>query len=161
MTNVKIYGADTGRFGTGRDGLERFWRNLIGGMASARFHRPSSGLGLSAPAQAHLKSARMLANAFGFFQAKPDAHSKRLLDRGENEAYLTSVPSRQYAVYFPDGGSVRLDLAGVTSPFGLRWLEIAQSRWQDAATIADGGPVPLTAPGPGHWVALLRKAADR
>ena len=50
LTNVKTYGADGGRFGNNQDGLERWWRHVIGGAASARFHRPDSGLGLSAPA---------------------------------------------------------------------------------------------------------------
>lgn len=45
MNNVKIYGADGRRFGSSLDGKERFWRNIFGGMASVRFHRPSSGLG--------------------------------------------------------------------------------------------------------------------
>jgi len=33
LNNVKVYGADTGRFGNTRDGIERFWRNVIGGLA--------------------------------------------------------------------------------------------------------------------------------
>ena len=40
INNIKIYGADGGRFGSTQDGLERFWRNIFGGFASARFHRP-------------------------------------------------------------------------------------------------------------------------
>ena len=52
MNNVKIYGADSGRFGTTVDAQERFWRNVYGGMASARFHRPESDLGLSSTASA-------------------------------------------------------------------------------------------------------------
>lgn len=50
LNTVKTYGADGGRFGNNRDGLERWWRHVIGGAASARFHRPGSGLGLSEPA---------------------------------------------------------------------------------------------------------------
>ena len=58
LNTVKTYGADGGRYGNNRDGLERFWRHVIGGAASARFHRPDSGLGLSEPAVAALGAAQ-------------------------------------------------------------------------------------------------------
>ena len=45
MNNVKTYGADTGHFGTTKDGIERFWRSIFAGCASTRFHRPASGIG--------------------------------------------------------------------------------------------------------------------
>ena len=44
MNNVKVYGADGGRFGDTRDGIERFWRNIFGGCAATRFHRPDGGI---------------------------------------------------------------------------------------------------------------------
>jgi hypothetical protein len=34
MNSVKIYGANSGRYGSTRDGQERFWRNIFGGLAS-------------------------------------------------------------------------------------------------------------------------------
>ena len=43
-----------------RDGLERWWRHVIGGAAAARFHRPDSGLGLSPPAANSIHAARKL-----------------------------------------------------------------------------------------------------
>ena len=33
INNVKIYGADTGKYGKTQDGLARFWRNIFGGFA--------------------------------------------------------------------------------------------------------------------------------
>ncbi|HUF68856.1 MAG TPA: hypothetical protein VMM79_09470, partial [Longimicrobiales bacterium] len=154
MNSVKIYGADTGPYGTDRDGAERFWRNLIGGMASARFHRPPSGLGLSPQAQAHVRSARMLADRFAFTRAAPDAASRGLLDREPNEAYLTSGEGR-HVIYFPDGGSVRLELRDQPGRFALRWLDIARSRWSEGEEVKGGGAIRLTAPGEGHRVALV------
>ena len=68
INSVKIYGSDQYHFGNNQDGLERFWRNIIGGMASARFHRPPSGLGLSTLARKHLKSMRMLTNNIHIFK---------------------------------------------------------------------------------------------
>ena len=47
-TNVKIYGANDGKHGgDDNDAIEKFIHTVFFGAASARFHRPTSGLGLS------------------------------------------------------------------------------------------------------------------
>jgi len=155
VNTVKIYGADTGRFGNSRDGQERFWRNILGGAASTRFHRPDSGIGLSDRAKAHIRSMRLLMAEFDIFRATPDAKSKLLDDRTENEAYLTFIADRQYALYFPDGGEVTLDLSDAEGSFDLRWLDIVESRWTDADRVRGGRKVKLAVPGEGHWGCLL------
>jgi len=159
INHTKIYGADTGTWPNSRDrqGTESFWRNIIGGSASSRFHRPITGIGLSEKAQSHIRSMRMLTEELDIFRCVPDSKNALLSDRDPNEAYLTYINSEQYAVYFPDGGSVRLDLSGVTGKFRLRWLDIANSRWADLQEIDGGSRITLAAPGPGHWAALLTK----
>jgi hypothetical protein len=161
MNSTKIYGADTSKWtDRGVDtehGQQTFWRNLIGGFASSRFHRPPSGLGLSNLAQANLRSARLLASQFDVFHAEPDSDHQLLRDRSENLAYATRVPGRQYAVYFPQGGAAGLDLRSVGARLvTLRILDIAASRWLGKATGAniDGGVVALATP-PGPHVALV------
>ena len=109
INNVKIYGADTGKYGKTQDGLARFWRNIFGGFASARFHRPPNGLGLSKTAQASLKSMRMIIGEMDIFTCEP--HNDLLSNREENEAYTFANPEKEYAVYFPKGGSVDIDLS--------------------------------------------------
>jgi hypothetical protein len=158
INHTKTYGADTGAVwtGTDRDALERFWRNLIGGAASSRFHRPTAGIGLTDSAQRHLRSARLLGETFDFFRATPDAEHRLLSDREPNEAYLTWIKGERYAVYFPNGGSVSLDLVGDSGPWAIRWLDIAESGWTKAVQIGGGTRVKLEAPGKGHWVAVLR-----
>ena len=48
MNTTKTYGADGNKFGhSDQDAIERFWRHLLGGAASIRFHRPDSGLGIA------------------------------------------------------------------------------------------------------------------
>ena len=48
MNTTKTYGAGGNSYGhTDQDGIERFWRHLLAGAASIRFHRPDAGLGLS------------------------------------------------------------------------------------------------------------------
>ncbi len=160
INTVKIYGADTGRFGKSRDGEERFWRNLLGGLSATRFHRPDSGLGLSSRAQPHLHSARLLLEELDIFRCRPDEGSRLLGKRVENEAYLTRIDGKQYAVYFPDGGDVELDLsAAKKTAFRVRWIEVAKSAWQNAheREVRGGSRVQLGCPGKGHWVALITR----
>lgn len=157
INTVKIYGADGGRFGNSRDGEERFWRNLIGGVAGTRFHRPDSGLGLSERARPHLRSARMLFEEFDVIHCRPDARHELLSARSENEAFLSYEPGKQYAVYFPDGGAVDLDLSAADGDLKRRWLNVAASEWQDMSTVQGGDVVTLAAPADGHWVCLITK----
>jgi len=157
INHTKTYGADSGPSWAGNDrhAVECFWRSLIGGAASIRFHRPPAGLGLSDLAVRHLRSARLLAEVFDFFRAVPGAEHRGLFGRAPNEAYLTSVPNEQYAIYFPDGGSVELDLVEVPGSFTLRWLNIGESRWTPAQEVSGNARLELQAPAKGQWVAVL------
>jgi hypothetical protein len=155
LNTVKTYGADGGPFGTNRDGLERFWRHILGGAASARFHRPASGLGLSAPAVAALQAARKLESLVPPWDVEPA--NQLLRDRAENEAYLAARPGVAYALYFTDGGSVGLDLGDAPGTFAVRWIDIATGAWGKRETVTGGGVVVVSAPAPGHWAAALIK----
>jgi hypothetical protein len=162
INHVKIYGADNSEWKTctTRHASECFWRNIIGGSASSRFHRPPYGMGLSKPSQAHIKSMRLLAAGFDIFNAVPDSKSRLLSNRGDNEAYLTYISGRQYAVYFTDGGAVDLDLSKAKGSFIIRWLDIAKSRWKPgkrARTVKGGQKVSLRAPDKGHWAVLIER----
>jgi hypothetical protein len=97
----------------------------------------------------------MLADAFDFFRAEPDAGSVLMSDRTPNEAYLTRIPGEQYAVYFPDGGQVALNLDRESSRLAATWLDIDTSTWHAVDPVQGGGTVELACPGPGQWVALL------
>ena len=156
LNNVKIYGADTGRFGTDRDGMERFWRNVFGGLASARFHRPLSGQGLNERAQANIRSLRMLSDSLDVFRSAP--HNDLLDDRHDNEAYCMARPGEVYAVYFPDGGAVTLNVSAVAGGQQLRlqWLNVMESTWLAPQTEAVVSPLKLQSPGEGYWAVLVR-----
>ncbi len=159
LNNVKIYGADANRFGRSRDGLERFWRNIFGGLASARFHRPDAGNGLNQTAQAHLKSMSMLLEKFDIFNAQPDADSERLRQRSPNEAYLISVPGQSYAVYFPNGGDVELLIPlQDRGDYTIQWLDVAGSQWGSEKRVTpqhDPPPIALGAKPGVHSVVLI------
>lgn len=157
LNTTKTYGADGGRFGNNRDGVERFWRHVIGGVASARFHRPDSGLGLSEPAKAAIQAARKLESVIRLWDVEP---ANRLLsDRAENEAYLAARPGVAYALYFTDGGSVGLDLKDAPGRFEVRWIDIGTGQWGKRETFDGGSVVTVAAPAQGHWVAAIVAAA--
>ncbi len=152
INNVKIYGG-TPHGGGLEEGTHKLWRNVLGGLASSRFHRPDSGAGLSELAQTHLKSMRMLVTDFDVFPAEP--HNDLLRDRDKNEAYCAATPGVQYAVYFPAAGSVTLDTSEADGPMTLRWLEIEQNRWHDPEDIESAEQLELNTPGEGQWAVLV------
>lgn len=153
INHVKCYGADGSHFGDSRDGVERFWRSLVGGAASIRFHRPDHGLGLGERAQANIKSARMFSDTFDLTRADPQVAGEVLEDVAPNEAHVTAIAGEALAVYMPRGGAVTLK-APAEAAYTVRWLDIEQSRW--TAPAADlGGDTRLNAPGEGQWLALL------
>jgi hypothetical protein len=155
---VKTYGADTGRYGTTRDGVERWWRHLIGGAAAVRFHRPDSGLGFSAPAQASIRAARKLESRVKLWNLAPA--NNLLRDRKENEAYLAAKPGFAYALYFPDGGSIQLDLRKHDRAFEVRWIDIDKGQWAGRDALQGGGWATVSAPGKGHWAAAVARTAS-
>jgi hypothetical protein len=157
INTVKTYGADTGRYGNDRDGLERWWRHLIGGAAAVRFHRPDSGLGFSAKAEASIRAARKLAGEVDFWTTAPG--QQWLREREANEAYLSADPGRVYALYFPNGGSVELDLRAGSGAFQIRWMNVGTGDWAGRGTIEGGEWRLIKAPGTGHWVALIQRVA--
>jgi len=157
MNTTKTYGASGNKFGhTDQDGIERFWRHLLAGAASMRFHRPDSGLGLNDKAVACLKAARKLESVFRMWDIQPANHL--LSGRDPNEAYLAASPGRYYAVYFPAGGEVTLDLSGSEGNLILKWINIDTGEWGDEEQITGGETVTLKSSGPGnHAAAISRK----
>jgi hypothetical protein len=65
-------------------------------------------------------------------------------------------PGRQYAVYFPDGGSVKIDLFAAPGQLRSRWLDISNGRWMREAVVRGGAAATLQAPGRGHWAVLIK-----
>lgn len=157
MNNVKIYGG-THHGHSFEEGTNKLWRNIFGGFATSRFHRSSSmfnpsGIGLLPLAQVQLLSMRMFTDEMDVFASEPASHL--LSDREENEAYVFAETGRQYAVYFPDGGSVLLDLSDVQENLSVRWLDIMNSEWHQRSTTRGGDSLRLTPPGSGPWAVLL------
>jgi len=153
VNNVKVYGNDGGRHKTTRNGIESFIQNIFLGCASARFHRPTSGQGLNKIAQAVIRSMRDLTDRMDWFNIYPD--NSLLSDREEHEAYCRCLPGKEYAIYFPDGGEVSLDLTQYERDFSVQWLNILQSEWEQQESVKGGSNISLQTPGTGHWIVLI------
>ncbi|MGC9468603.1 MAG: hypothetical protein ACP5HS_08425 [Anaerolineae bacterium] len=155
--NTKVYGGGHTMWGSGglEDGVQRFWRNLIGGCASARFHRPPSGNGLNNRAKASLAAVRKLETVIRLWDVAPQMD---LLSERADEVYAAARPGTQYALYFADGGTVGLDLRGHAGAFTLRWISVTTGNWGPLWTLEGDTLVELAAPGPGGWIAAVVRA---
>jgi len=153
LNTVKTYGADGGIHGNTKDGIERWWRHVLGGAASARFHRPPSGLGLSELSMNSVKVAREIEKVAKFWDL--EAGNDLLSNREENEAYLTSKPGETYVLFFTDGGEVGLDLSNANDEFKVKWMNIRKGEWESASKIKGGGIVQLTPPFEMESIALI------
>ena len=157
LNHTKIYSDGQTSFGSGTpvDGVERFWRNLVAGSASSRFHRPTSGIGLNETAQACIRAARNAESVMKFWDIEP--HMELLSDREKDEAYLRAKPGEQYLLYFTQGGSVGLDLQNHKSMFEVRWIDIERGEWGDATRLSGEGVVTIAAPTPSPWAAVITR----
>ncbi len=155
LNTVKTYGSDKYRFGSDQDGIDRFWRHIIGGAASARFHRPPAGLGLSELSMASIKVVREIEKTAKFWELLPG--NDLLSNRQDNEAFLTSEPGETYVLFFTDGGEVGLDLRGFSKTFNVKWFNIRKGEMLLESEVEGDKIVNLTAPGKLEWVAVVSK----
>ena len=95
----------------------------------------------------------MLTRAMAVFTCEP--HNDLLDDRSDNEAYCLAQPGKQYGVYFPDGGAVKLDVSAASGPLQVRWLDITSSAWQEPQAAAGAAMLELKTPAQGQWAVLI------
>lgn len=157
VNHTKIYsdGQTSWGSGTPQDGIERFFRNLLCGSASSRFHRPTSGIGLNELAQGCIRSARLVETVVRFWDIEP--HMELLSDREQNEAYLAAKPGQAYVLFFCKGGSVTLDLTGAPGRLNLKWINIPTGQWGTSTTVQGGAKVTIATPDAGAWLAVLAR----
>lgn len=155
INTVKTYGADNGQHGSTNNGIDGWWRHVIGGAASARFHRPVAGLGLSKLTMNSIEAAREIEKITPFWELTPD--NSLLLNRDENEAYLTSKQGETYVVFFPDKGEVAIDLTNYDYGFTLQWVNVREGKWDLESNIMGGKIITLNSSGNNEGVAVLNK----
>lgn len=154
MNTTKIYGADGNTFGDAdQDAIERFWRHLLAGAASVRFHRPPAGLGIGEKAAACVRAAGDVANRVPMWTIQPANHL--LSDRSPNEAFLAADPGESYVLYFPAAGSVSVNLGKVRGKFLLRWTSVASEPAPPDVWIDGRTRVRIEPPSESGWIATL------
>ena len=158
MNTTKTYGADGNKFKhTDQDAIERFWRHLLAGAASIRFHRPDSGLGINDKAVACIRAARMLEEKIAFWDVTPA--NEILDDRDHNEAYAaTSEDKKRIATYFPaakQAGRVTIDLGNKSQQWNVHWINIDVGKSLPPEVMQGGHEVELIPPGPGNFAVAI------
>lgn len=131
MNNVKVYGSENGvrEAGIGTEAIRRFWRNIFGGCAAVRFHRPLWGMGLNESVQKTLRAARTFSREFDIFSSSPLPNL--LTNVSANQAYCLGNPGVEYAVYLPEGGSVVLDPFVYTDDVEVSWFDVENASFLD------------------------------
>lgn len=157
VTNVKTYGSTGGRHGHGlQNGVESFVRSVLFGSSAVRFHRPTSGIGLSDTAQMVIKGMREVTDQMqDFFEATPNL--ELLSDRSENEAYCRAQVGQSYLVYFGEAGEVTLDLSAMEGT-DMQWreLDLFTNNWSESERLKTPSSLPLKAEGK-HRLFLIQR----
>jgi hypothetical protein len=141
INNEKVYGQGVGTntaAGTEKEAVERFWRNVFGGAASTRFHRPAVGygveggwgIGLSDRAEQTLRAVSMFLAQFDIFNAEPYEAFSTV--GNSVDSYCLADIGKAYAVYFPGGrATVHLDPWIEIKKVSVKWLDIASLTWSE------------------------------
>ena len=161
INTTKTYGADRNKFGhSDQDAIERFWRHLLGGVASARFHRPDSGLGINDKAVHCIRAARRVQASVPYWNLQPA--QELLQDREPNEAYAAATSNTSaIVVYFPAKDSLRsisLVKSLSSGSWQATWIDIDRGTSLSPESIA--AHQPIVAPGSGN-VAVVLKRTDQ
>lgn len=158
--HTKIYSDGQTGFGSGtpQDGIERFWRNLMGGSASARFHRPPAGIGLNPLAQQCIRTARWVEKWIAFWEMEPAMDEIVPPAATNNQAYLTRTADLRYLLFLPYGEAVSLTLQERPGQqwWQLRWTNSWTGEESPAETLKIASPLRVTAPQPRASVAVLQ-----
>ncbi len=152
MNNVKIYGG-FGDYGSVKNGVQRFWRNIFAGMASARFHRPESGIGINQKAQQMIISARKLLSKFNIFKSEPVNN----LLKNKGKAYILQDAGNTLVLYFPEKDSVILNESYKKKNIKISWLNIETGEWEKDEKVNSNGDITIKTPEKGQWVAVIKE----
>ena len=135
--------------------MQRYVLNVIGGCASARFHRnPIGGLGLTPPAQECIKALRQLESFVKMWELTP--RNDLIADYKETNVFLAADPGQSYVLFFREGGSATLDLTGSKGEFKLQWINVLTGKRGKENKVAGGKKVAVAAPDSGTWLGVIR-----
>ena len=152
---VKIFGGEQYDYtGNIEDGPKRFWLSLFTGTSAVRFHQPPQGAGLNRLAQVNLKSVQLLNAESNLTKLKPATN--RLIDRQPEEAYCISDLDREYCIYFPGCGEVKLDFPKKYQTAQVMWLNILNAQWEENYIVEKQDSLTLKSPCEGKWITYIQ-----
>lgn len=160
VNSTKIYGSKTSPWlNRGIDGehaVQTFFRNVLGGFATSRFHRPPAGLGLGKESISAIIAIRNLEEKVKMWEIIP--RMDLISENEPNEVYLVAKEGEKYVLYFPGEGEVNLDIENVTGDLELQWLDIESEKWTGGDLVSSGDILSLTPPnGTGSIAVILKK----
>ena len=163
VNHIKVY--DGGYFVTPlpsfqpRTGKHMLFNDLLLGAAATRYHRLIQGDDYDLlPYEESIKSVREVETRVKFWDLEPDKnHDLISTNRATGEAFAASKTGEAYVVYFPEGGSVGLNLSNATGSFTLEWLNYDTATWETAnqSTVTGGVTQTINAPSNIPWIAVL------
>jgi hypothetical protein len=161
VNTTKVYGGHETSWGSGthEDGVERFIRNFLGGIAAVRFHRPPYGSGFNEISRAAIRAVRMVEENIKFWEIQPAM--ELLQNREENEAYVSANFNNKYVVYFPKGGSVDLLTPDITDYFRVIWIGVSPGNTIQRTQAHSTGSLSLEAPNDSGWFAVVLRGLNR
>lgn len=145
VNSTKIYGSDSGswldRGITTEHAIQTFFRNVLGGFASSRFHRPPSGLGLSQASINCIRTVRKAESLVKMWDIVP--RMDLLVTKENNQAYLAARVGKAYVIYFTGPWKCSLDLTGHDKSFTARWINIETGEWEQTEKLKGGEPIEI------------------
>ena len=128
VNSVKIYGSKTRNQGVNdQDAISNFFKNLMGGFASSRFHRPPAGLGLSDKSMACMSLIRKIEDKVKFWDMEPVMNLLKNPTRGDS--YITKSKKGSYLLYITDRNSVQLNL-NKNKSYNIQWIGLESENWR-------------------------------
>ena len=156
MNTTKTYGATGNKFGhTDQDAIERFWRHLIAGAASARFHRPDSGIGLNPKAKACLSAVRLVERSLRFWDLKPVMN--RIETIQGSQAYLAESSEQALLCFLPLGTeSITINATGYEGSVTITWIRLEDGPIRMKMQVKASKSLSFRVPHTANWLAIVR-----
>ena len=160
VNSTKIYGSDSfeswlHRGMTTEHAVQTFCRNILGGFASSRFHRPPAGQGLNRYSINSIRTIRKIEEYVKMWEIEP--RMDLLPGTEDNHAYLSAKEGEKYVLYLTRGGRVDLDLRGHQGEYTVRWISTDNGEWDRTEKVQGGGVVELKSDGERSCFAVVLK----
>ena len=149
LNSVKIYGSGARTHGGDSEhAVATFCRNVLGGLASSRFHRPPAGLGLCEISMHCIGTIRQIERCVRFWDLRP----RKAVREG---VYSSRAANGIEVVFFSLGVPVIYRPADSGRSFEVRWFDAASGAQTTEKVVVGADGVDLKPPYPRNCFAVL------